>query len=253
MSTPQSIMGNRIIGKDILLYVDVNGSPVLVAGQREGGIDISRESVDLTTKDDWVVAGEAGAQGTGMRLFKPSFGTWKATLGGIITYDAAGADLLTDAVLDATQVTITVAVGTRTFRGLCNINSFNKTGAMAGEATYTADLQGCGALVVAEGAVLAGTIVTAYPTAGVGTIASLTIPTGKTYVTGSCSVLVNGIPLLVKIGDGSTTLGWDVAVTASGVGGTLSFVGQGLNTDADGIAGVTTGDTVVVTYKYITV
>jgi predicted secreted protein len=250
MSTPQTIMANRIIGKDILLYVDVNGSPMLVAGQREGGIDISRESVDLTTKDDWVVAGEVGAQGTGMRLFKPSFGTWKATLGGIITYDATGADLLTDAVLDATQVTITVAVGTRTFKGLCNINSFNKTGAMAGEATYTADLQGCGALVVDEGAVIQGIQVIAYPVAGVGTIASLTIPTGGTYVANSCTVSVNGIPLLVKVGDGSTTPGWDVAPTASGVGGTLSFAGQGLGSDVDGIDGVTTGDEVKVTYNY---
>lgn len=232
MSTPQEIMANRIIGKDILIWVDVADVATLVAGQREGGIDISRESVDLTTKDDWVVAGEAGSQGTGMRLFKPSFGTWKATLGGIITYDAAGADLLTAAVLNAEQVMITVAVGTRTFKGLCNINSFNKTGAMAGEATYTADLQGCGALVLTGGE--HGTRVSVLPAVTAGAVAAVTLPQATTtrsagsYVVDSATITLNDVPLLVKIGDGSTTPGWDVAITAGGAGGTLTFAGTAI-------------------------
>jgi len=249
-------MANRIIGKDILIWVDVAGVPTLVAGQREGGIDISRESVDLTTKDDWVVAGEPGAQGTGMRLFKPSFGTWKATLGGIITYDAAGADLLTTAVLNADQVMITVAVGTRTFKGLCNINSFNKTGAMAGEATYTADLQGCGALVVDEGAVVPGTrlsVLTAITGTGTGGVAAaITLPaatatrTAGTYVVNSATVTLNDVPLLVKIGDGSTTPGWDVVVTpAGGAGGTLTLTGTSINS-------ALTNQECRVTYSYTT-
>lgn len=196
--TPIERMNTRVIGKDILLYVIASevagGAAELVAGQREGGIDISRESVDLTTKNDW--APGTNEVGNGMRLFKPSFGTWKATLGGIITTGDNGADLLSTAVLAADQIMIKVKIGTKCYTGMCNINSFNRTGAMAGEATYTADLQGCGALTEATEDTSGNIVVNTTATVGTAdTIANITVGTGFHYVPGTIAVTANGILL----------------------------------------------------------
>jgi predicted secreted protein len=161
MSTQE--LNSRVVGKDVKLYApQVPGQPwhatqnpfVLVAGQREGGFDITRESIDVTTKLDWEAPD--GKVGNGMRQFKQSFGSWKATLGGIVTYDNpalsgtlgdyCGANLLSQCILDGTSIQIRFQIGDKTYGGEAMLNSFNRSGALAGEATYTADLQGSGFL-----------------------------------------------------------------------------------------------------------
>ena len=196
-----------IMGRDLILSVhDVGTNSFIdIAAQKDGGINITRETIDITTKPDWPVGttDEAGntpapytLHGVGMKKFKPGFASWTSDVNGLTTTDTFGTQVLLTACLAATYVYVQFTVGiNQVIRGYALVTSANRTGPMGDASTFSANLQGTGGFVELTG----------YPKidhqtveAG-GVLDPLPLEAGLTYDADSETVAVNGVALVKDV------------------------------------------------------
>lgn len=119
-------------GVDILILV--NG--VMVGGQRSATLSESVETIETTNK-----------LSNGFKEFEYGFGEWKVSADGVYIKDDAGYEALKNAMRNKLKVTLRIQEeGQPVEEGQALVTSRDLEGAYDGEATYSVEFQGTGAI-----------------------------------------------------------------------------------------------------------
>lgn len=123
-------------GKDLLLKIDVAGTPTTLGALRSVGMSGSAEEIDVSSIDSsqW----KEILDGAGQRSFTLS--------GSGILADTAPVDNVRDAFLNQTLTTFNIVEVNGTWAGSFKITSFEITGEYNGAQTYSISLASSGAV-----------------------------------------------------------------------------------------------------------
>jgi TP901-1 family phage major tail protein len=127
--------GNKIAGVDVLVKVDVNGTPTVVGGQSGATLNRETDIIEITSKDanGWT---ESIA---GMK-------SWSIEMDGFLVVDDAGYQALEDAFNNRQPVSVEVAVGNSKYEGQAFISELPLEFPQDDAVTFSVSLTGTGAL-----------------------------------------------------------------------------------------------------------
>jgi len=125
-------------GVDVLVQVDVAGTPTTIAGQRNATLSLSSDTIDTTAKDtgDW-------------RTFLAGLKGWTLSCDGLYVDGDAALDELQSNFESGTAVSITMSKsGEWTATGNAVITSLDYDASLEDVMTVSAEFQGTGALTI---------------------------------------------------------------------------------------------------------
>lgn len=132
-------------GVDILVLVEnpaQSGTYITVGGQRSATLSESVETIETTHKLT-----------DGFKEFEYGFGEWKISADGVYIKDDAGFVALRNAMRNKQKVKLRIKEeGADVEEGLALVTSRELEGAYDGEATYSVEFQGTGAITPVAGA-----------------------------------------------------------------------------------------------------
>jgi TP901-1 family phage major tail protein len=125
----------KLAGVDVLVKVDVNGTPTVVGGQSGATLNRETDIIEITSKDanGWT---ESIA---GMK-------SWSIEMDGFLVVDDAGYQALEDAFNNRQPVSVEVAVGNSKYEGQAFISELPLEFPQDDAVTFSVSLTGTGAL-----------------------------------------------------------------------------------------------------------
>ena len=124
----------RVLGKDLIISA---GSSVL-AGQTEGELQLEGDAIETTAKGDFP-----------NREYKPGFGGWKLTCGGMVELEDGGFTAVQAAQLNRTTLSVSCDINGTTYTGTGIPTRVSISGPTKDAAKLTLELQGTGVLTPA--------------------------------------------------------------------------------------------------------
>ena len=131
------------MGIDYVIKIEDSGTPgtfVTLAGQRNGAISFTQDTVEVTSKDS-----------VGWRENEVSFKSYEITGDGLVVDSDLAYEDLMDAFINGTILKVEFAYigtsGTEKYAGDVIVTALSTDGSFDGEATYSVSLMGTGAVV----------------------------------------------------------------------------------------------------------
>lgn len=141
-----------VLGVDVLVYVKKTGtsSPVLIGGQRGASLEVSKDTIEVTSKGS--VNGNTLA-----KEFVPGWASWSVSCDGLIVDGAEAYELFVNEIMNGKgefdlimRLEGDVSEGGKFFRGTAIANKFSLDAPYDGAMTYSVSFVGTGKLELAE-------------------------------------------------------------------------------------------------------